>query len=209
MWLYGAPITEKLALLILIGFIIEFAIFVVNPDLGKEVITHFGINSKITSILDLILVPIRSITSVFLHGGFAHLLFNLITLISFGPIVERMLGPKEYLKLFFGSAIVGGILFVLIDNIFGTTGGVAIGASAAIAGLLGFLSVVEPNIPVIFFIIPMNIVMATLLFIGFSLIFIISGSPGALNIAHAAHLGGVLFGIYYGFEKIKNRIEHW
>ncbi len=195
--------TGKIAALIVLGFLIEMFLYLYDPNLGKWFISTFGLNSNIN-----LLTPLQLITCMFLHGGIYHLLFNLITLLSFGPIVEAMIGEREFLKLYFGSGILGGILFIVCNNIFGTTS-IAIGASGAIAGLLGFLSVVRPNMPVIFFIIPMNILLATVIFIIFSLMFIVSGHPGAFNIAHAAHLGGVLFGIYYGFEKIRERIEHF
>jgi membrane associated rhomboid family serine protease len=130
-------------------------------------------------------------------------------MISFAsPIVEAIVGEKEFLKIYFGSGIVGGILYIIVCNVFGSHG-IAIGASGAIAGLLGFLAVVRPNIQVFFYMIPMNIVLGTLLFIVISLVLIISAHPNAFGIAHAAHLGGVLFGIYYGFEKIREKIEYF
>ncbi len=196
--------TGKIALLILICFFIELFAYLINPSLGNYIIYTFGLNPSLNP-LNLIKLPITLITSMFLHGGFAHVLFNLIALISFGSMVESIIGEKRFLMLYFGSGIFGGILYILACHIFGS-GGIAIGASGAIAGLMGFLAVVRPNTQVLFFIIPMNIVLGTILFIIISIVLTISMSPSAFNIAHAAHLGGVLFGIYYGFEYIRQKL---
>jgi len=199
--------TGKIATLIVLGFLIETFLYFYDQNLWLWFIATFGLNS-ILDTHNLIMLPITLITNMFLHGGFYHFLFNLITLLSFGPIVEAIVGEKEFLKIYFGSGIVGGILYIIVCNLFGSYG-IAIGASGAIAGLLGFLAVVRPNIQVFFYMIPMNIVLGTLLFIVISLILIISVNPNAFGIAHAAHLGGVLFGIYYGFEKIRERIDYF
>jgi len=199
--------TGKIALLILICFFDEMIALAINKHLYIEIIYTFGLNPNL-DIHNLIMLPITLITNMFLHGGFVHVLFNLVTLLSFGPIVEAIVGEREFLKIYFGSGIIGGILFIIVCNVFGSHG-IAIGASGAIAGLLGFLAVVRPNIQVFFYMIPMNIVLGTLLFIVISLILIISVNPNAFGIAHAAHLGGVLFGIYYGFEKIRERIDYF
>lgn len=51
------------------------------------------------------------ITHMFMHGGFTHLLFNMIGLWSFGSVLERVLGEKKYLTLYFFSGLGAFILF--------------------------------------------------------------------------------------------------
>lgn len=53
------------------------------------------------------------ITHMFMHAGFMHILFNMMTLYSFGPILEQTLGEKKYLILYFASGLGAFVLFNL------------------------------------------------------------------------------------------------
>lgn len=53
------------------------------------------------------------ITHMFMHGGFTHILFNMFTLFSFGPVLERTLGEKKYVILYFVSGLGAFFLFNL------------------------------------------------------------------------------------------------
>ena len=199
--------TGKIAFLLFLCFVFINVICLFDRALASLIVYNFGLNPSL-DLWNLIKLPITLITSMFIHVRIDHFLFNFIALLSFGPMVEAMVGKKEFLKIFFGSGILGGILYIIVCNIFGSYS-IAIGASGALSGLLGFLSVVRPNTQVLFIFIPMNIVFGTILFILISLYLMVFVDPNAFNIAHAAHLGGVLFGIYYGFKKIKKRIDHF
>jgi rhomboid protease GluP len=73
----------------------------------------------------------RLITATFLHGGFEHLLFNMLALFLWGRYAEVMLGKVRYAIVYFASAITGSILsYALSPN-------VSVGASGAIFGLFG------------------------------------------------------------------------
>lgn len=73
----------------------------------------------------------RLISSAFLHSGVTHLGYNCITLYIFGSRVEKYLGKKEYIGLYFLSAVGGNIASVCF------TGGISVGASGAIFGIIG------------------------------------------------------------------------
>jgi membrane associated rhomboid family serine protease len=143
------------------------------------------------------------ITSMFMHGGIGHLFVNMVSLMFIGGFVEKLIGYKRFLGLYFASGIFSGIFFVLIAAILGADLNVfAVGASGAIFGIGGLLAVLTPRLPVlVFFVIPMPmwIAMAFLLFGLWAL-----SSGIGLPIANTAHLGGLLVGLGYGFY-LKNK----
>lgn len=77
----------------------------------------------------------RIITSMFLHAGLVHLLFNMYALYIIGPQLESFFGKIKYLVIYLGSGIIGALLSMLFlgNNV------VSVGASGAIFGLLGAL----------------------------------------------------------------------
>jgi membrane associated rhomboid family serine protease len=132
------------------------------------------------------------LTSMFLHGGFIHLGFNMFMLWSFGNQIEQIVGLNKFIKLYFISGITSGILWMLLGT------GPAVGASGALCGLLAAYIFISPEAKVMmFFIIPMKIKSAVYGFGAFSLIFgllsLINPTYG-FGIGHFAHLGGLIGG---------------
>jgi len=72
----------------------------------------------------------RLISCAFLHGGVAHLLFNLAALLLFGMQLERMVGTARYLLIYAGSTIGGSLLSLALNR------GFSVGASGALWGLM-------------------------------------------------------------------------
>ncbi len=139
--------------------------------------------------------PWTILTSIFAHGGFTHLLVNGIVLFSLGPVLEMRIGRRKFVYLFLGAGILAGSaqLLVIPSNI------VILGASGAILGVLGTLTALSPRMPVLlFFFIPMQLWMVTLVFGGLSalLVFTAQGGP----IAHMAHFIGLVVGLVYGYK---------
>jgi len=137
---------------------------------------------------------------MFLHGGFWHLLGNMWSLYIFGDNVEDRLGPFRYLVFYLLCGITSGLshlLFNLHSNM------PTIGASGAIAGVMGAYLILHPNskiltlIPIIF--IPWFVEIPAFFFLGlwFILQFInAASSHGNIGgIAWWAHIGGFVFGI--------------
>ena len=54
------------------------------------------------------------LTSMFMHGGFFHIFANMLSLFFVGSLVERLLGPRRYLKFYLASGIFAGLFFVLL-----------------------------------------------------------------------------------------------
>ncbi len=75
--------------------------------------------------------PWTIVTYMFLHGGFSHILFNMLGLYFFGPRIEAMLGSRRFITLYFVSGISGALL----SFAFAPYAGV-IGASAGIFGIM-------------------------------------------------------------------------
>lgn len=131
-------------------------------------------------------------TAMFLHGGWLHLIFNMIVLWSFGNQLEEIIGTKKFLQLYFISGLFGGFLWMFLGA------GPAVGASGALCGLLSAYVFISPETKVLlFFIIPMKIKNLVYGFAAFSLIF---GLLSLINpvygfgIGHFAHLGGLIGG---------------
>lgn len=137
------------------------------------------------------------VTSVFAHGGFGHIAANSIVLYFFGPPVERRLGTRRFAALFLLSGMAAGLLQIGTNIfLFGSAAGV-LGASGAIMAVMGVLTVLNPNLKVyLYFIIPMPLWVLTF---GFALLSVFAGfgSFGG-NIAHFAHLTGLVIGLAYG-----------
>jgi uncharacterized protein len=137
-------------------------------------------------------------TSMFMHAGLGHLFVNMLSLMFIGNFVEKLIGKKRFLWLYFGGGLFAGLFFVLIALASGNDLNVyAVGASGAIFTLGGLLAVLTPRLPVlVFFVIPMPM-WAAMIFLMFG-IWIISSGLG-LPIGNVAHFGGLIVGLGYGF----------
>ncbi|WP_227376217.1 rhomboid family intramembrane serine protease [Haladaptatus halobius] len=142
------------------------------------------------------------VTSIFAHdpNGFFHVAVNSIVLYFFGPVVERRIGSKKFTALFFGAGILAGLAQVGVVAL--TTPGepsAVLGASGAVAAIMGVLTVLNPNLRIyLYFIIPMPLWLATLAFAVYSAFTSVSGGIGAGGVAQLAHLTGLGLGLLYG-----------
>jgi hypothetical protein len=140
------------------------------------------------------------VTSIFAHSptNFMHIFFNSIVLYFFGPVVERKIGSKAFAALFLGAGVVAGLAQVLATMAVGGAASV-LGASGAIAALLGVLTVLNPNLRIyLYFILPMPLWVATGLFAAYSVLVSTAGGIGAGGVAQLAHLAGLGIGLAYG-----------
>lgn len=152
--------------------------------------SHFTLTQQLFSLISF----------MFLHGGFMHILGNLWTLYIFGDNVEDRLGSFYYLVFYLLCGLVSG-LFHLLLNYHSTVP--TIGASGAIAGVMGAYFILYPNskiltlIPII--IIPWFVEIPAVFFLGFWFLMQVfnaaSSSAMAGGIAWWAHVGGFVFGI--------------
>ena len=77
----------------------------------------------------------RLLSSVFLHGGILHLLFNMWALLTVGPLMEQIYGPRRLLAMY----VITGIAASLTSTVWkiGDPGALSVGASGAVCGLIG------------------------------------------------------------------------
>ncbi len=150
----------------------------------------------------------RFIGFQFLHADLQHLIFNMIGLYFFGPLVEQYLGGKRYLAFYLLCGIFGAVLYLVL-NLAGYVVGEEIpfllvndpasqliGASAGVFGILIAGAFLAPNVKVlVFFILPMKLSTMAYLLVGFSLFTMFSNGSNAGG--ETAHLGGALAGWYF------------
>lgn len=139
---------------------------------------------------------IRLFSSGFLHADIMHLVFNMLTLYFFGPIIIDTFGAISFLLIYFGSIILGNIFSLYIYKNQGWYS--AIGASGGVSGILFSAIAIYPFIGIgIFFIpIPISGYIFGLLYFGYSVYMMLHPNQHD-NIGHAAHLGGAFFGLGY------------
>jgi len=134
------------------------------------------------------------VTYMFLHGGFMHLLFNMLALWMFGTDLERTWGTRYFLKFYFLTGIGAAILTIVFSLLPSTVSGdlykiPIIGASGAIYGLLLGYALYFPERPILIFLFPVPAKYAVMI-IG-AIAFFSGDSNG---IANTTHLGGLLVG---------------
>ena len=173
--------------------------------------------------------PYQLLTHMFMHGGFFHIFFNMYTLFFFGSVLENVWGGKKFLFYYLvtgiGAALLHNFTIYLeisslvksveagnflanaqISQILGTP---TVGASGAIYGLLLAYGMLFPNntIQMVF---PPIALRAKYFVMIFGAIELLSGLSGAgSNIAHFAHLGGMIFGYFLiTYWKKNNRMYY-
>jgi membrane associated rhomboid family serine protease len=152
------------------------------------------------------------VTSMFLHGGFFHILGNMLYLWIFGDNVEDAFGHLWYLVVYLFTGIAGSLLQVIfLPHSTVPT----IGASGAISGIMGAYFVLFPRarvltlIPIFFFI--RLIYMPAPILLGFWILFQVlngcSSVPGTGGgVAYFAHIGGFAAGVILGLV-VRNRVR--
>ncbi|WP_027377410.1 rhomboid family intramembrane serine protease [Kaistella palustris] len=139
---------------------------------------------------------IRLLSAGFLHADLMHLLFNMMTLYFFGPIVVSAFGDLGFLVVYFGSVLLGNIfsLYLYKDQSWYS----AIGASGGVSGILFASIAMIPDLGIYFFFIPIAIpgYLFGLAYFSYSVYMMLNPKQHD-NIGHAAHLGGAFFGLVY------------
>ncbi len=137
--------------------------------------------------------PWQLVSYGFLHGGFNHLFFNMFALWMFGLQLERVWGSQRF-ALYYFVCIVGAAITQLIVQQLSGQFYPTIGASGAVFGLLLAYGVTWPEnrVLLLFFPVPIKAKWFVLIYGGIELIFGITNAMP--QIAHFAHLGGLLFG---------------
>ena len=138
--------------------------------------------------------PWQLVTYAFLHGGFAHIFFNMLGLYMFGSEVERLFGSRFYAAYYFGCVASAALCHLVVTSWMGAAPYPTVGASGGVYGLLLAFGVYFPHrrVLLLFPPIPMPARVFVLVFAALELAFGVTGT--AAGVAHFAHLGGMLGG---------------
>jgi membrane associated rhomboid family serine protease len=134
---------------------------------------------------------IRMVSSAFLHADIGHLAFNMLTLYFFAPVVYGYLGDFSFGLIYLGSLVFGSLLTLYFhSNDYSYR---AIGASGAVTGILYSAILLQPDMNLYLFFIPIPIP-AYIFGIGYLLYSIYGMKAKRDNIGHTAHFGGAIGG---------------
>lgn len=160
--------------------------------------------------------PYQLVTHMFMHGGFTHILFNMYTLYIFGCVLERVWGSQKFLFYYFvtgiGAALLHmGVMWLQLQGYIADLNAgdmfaraeieallttPTVGASGAIYGLLLAYGMLFPDniMQLIFPPVALKAKWFVIIFGALELLLGLSGRGG--NVAHFAHLGGMIFGFF-------------
>jgi membrane associated rhomboid family serine protease len=143
-------------------------------------------------------------TNMFLHGGWMHLIGNMVFLWIFGDNIEASIGNIRFLLFYLGGGIAASLIHVFLNlesNI------PSIGASGAISAVMGTYLIMFPGsrvkVLVIYFF--RSFYLSAIIFLGLWIAFqlyngitSLGGDQNVGGVAHWAHIGGFAFGLLYG-----------
>jgi rhomboid protease GluP len=141
------------------------------------------------------------VTSIFLHSDLSHLASNMVVLLIFGLVLEKEIGCKEFLMVFFVGAFFGDLLSSLIypPSI------PSIGASGGIFAIITATMLIKPIPMEGFMPVPLGII--AIGYIIYAIIGLMTNYPP--HVSQIAHLGGAIIGMIYGCHKkgLKNTLK--
>ena len=205
------PVTKNLIIINLLFWVASLVLPKVGIDLVQLLGLHFpGVKD---------FYPFQFVTYMFMHDthSFAHVFFNMFGVYMFGRVLENVWGPKRFLTFYLVTGIGAGIVQELVwaysVQSFASANGytlfelvrmdpslnmmITIGASGAVFGILLAFGMLFPNteLYLMFIPIPIKAKYFVLLYGAAELFFGLQNSVGD-NVAHFAHLGGMLFGFF-------------
>ena len=196
------PVVKNLVIINVLVFLAQQAM----PQLTPQFMGHYPLGGGFE--------PWQVISHMFMHGGVGHLFFNMFALVVFGSALERVWGSKRFLQYYLlcgigafliFEATVGYSLYNLIGQIsIEQSIGLVIGASGAVYGLLLGFGILFPNteLMLLFPPIPIKAKYFVILYGLLELSMAMSNNQGD-NVAHVAHLGGMIIG-YILIKKWQN-----
>ena len=190
------PLTFPIVTVLLI--VVNALFFLLELADGETVIAQWAlVPARITAGQAYLTI----LTSMFLHGGWTHILGNMLFLWVFGPQIEDVMGPMRYLLFYLVSGVIATAAQILVDP---SSTIPHLGASGAIAGVMGAFLITYPRdrirtILIFGWFMRVTRVPAIIL-VGFWFLMQLFNSLGALadvqsgGVAYMAHIGGFIFG---------------
>jgi len=214
--------------LVIKNIIIINAFMLILTMINREfMIEHFALFYPASAFFK----PWQILTHIFMHGNFGHLLFNMYALWMFGSVLEQLWGPKKFLLYYLvtglgAAALHMGVQWIEASTLFNAINEngpdamnalaryrilmntPTVGASGAVYGILLAYGMLFPNNELRIIFLPIAL-KAKYFVIIFAVIELILGLVGGGNIAHFAHLGGMIFGYFLiRYWKKRNRLYY-
>ncbi|MDH3296695.1 MAG: rhomboid family intramembrane serine protease, partial [Gemmatimonadota bacterium] len=158
---------------------------------GRTMVDVFGF-----SVATVLTRPWSPITYMFVHGGFMHVLFNMLAVFFFGPPLERAMGGRSFLRFYLVCGVGAALASLLLIRLIGTP--TVIGASGAVFGVMLAFAWRWPDAPIyVWAILPVKAkYMVGILGVGALWATMQTGRSGG-GVAHWAHLGGLATAFVY------------
>ncbi|MDR1331961.1 MAG: rhomboid family intramembrane serine protease [Tannerella sp.] len=205
------PVTKNLIIINFLCWLASLALRRVNIDMVDLFGLHFPGTSEFR--------PYQFITYMFMHDtrSIEHVFFNMFAVFMFGRVLEQTWGTKRFLLFYFvtglGAALTQELMWLQSIHAIASANHitvaeqlafdpnvhylVTVGASGAVFGILLAFGILFPNVPLYIMFVPIPI-KAKYFVIGYGLLELIMGIAGFSwdNVAHFAHLGGMIFGFF-------------
>ena len=140
---------------------------------------------------DVGFAPWQLVTYGFLHGGTAHIFFNMFGIYMFGSVLEQFFGTRFYVTLYLVSIVTAGLTQLAVNALLGSPYA-TVGASGGLFGLLLAFAMYFPQQRLMMILVPVPIP-ARVFVAGYAVIELVLGVTGTqAGVAHFAHLGGML-----------------
>ena len=179
--------------------------FTLDPESERQFVERFGVIPALLVYERYLGSWITPLSSMFLHGGFVHLAFNMWSLFIFGDNVEDVLGKRRFIAFYLLSGLGAAAGQVLVDP---SSTVPMVGASGAIAGVLAAYMRLFPQarvltvIPLLFFFFTQEIPAVLFILLWFAMqvlsgvgMLSMAGEQGG-GVAFFAHIGGFLVGLF-------------
>jgi membrane associated rhomboid family serine protease len=177
-----------------------------GQDVDRVVVVNDPVSGQTVGEIDLEPTPISVyltlLTSMFMHGGIAHLLGNMVYLWIFGDNVEDDLGPARYLIFYLVCGLIAALVHVVGTFVFNGNPYIpSLGASGAISGVLGGYILFHPHRRVRVLMGRMMTEVPAFVAIGIWFVFQLIEGLGMLGgsqaggVAYGAHIGGFVAGL--------------
>ena len=228
---FGVTIGSKWTRVIMILIIVNVIVFIIQllfstissqwgvPTMGMSpetdgVVHHVALGPDRFTTLFWLYQPLaigklwlwQLVTYMFLHSVSDpwHIIFNMLVLWMFGSEVEKAMGTRRFLTMYFTAGIFAGIFGCLF-----TPNNPILGASGAIFAVEIAFAMFYPNATIIFFVFPIKAKYLVTIFAGITVFNCLMPTGG--NVAHFAHLGGLLYGfLFIRYEpRFTNFIISW
>ena len=218
------PVTKNLLIINILAFVASYVLLRYGIDFNSLFGLHFFMASDFRLH--------QFLTYLFMHGNFEHLFFNMFALWMFGRIIEQVMGQKRFLIYYMVCGVGAGLVQELAQYIHYLTivpdlppvpheqlaealnTWNTVGASGAIYGILLAFGMLFPDERM--FIIPIPVpIKAKYFVVGYAVIELMSALLRSNDqVAHMAHLGGMLFGLFLLLHwrkpgKMQRKLQNW